>query len=117
MYELRNHTPHPVTLVLADGSTAELAPSPPTPRCVVRRVPDGRAETARGLVPLTRTDLTGTVTDEPPDTPGVLRIVARGVVEALPDRGDLVFPDDLVRDEHGRVVACRALGRVRRPEG
>lgn len=113
MHELRNHTPHPVTVLLADGTALDLPPQPPTPRYAVRRDADGTVETALGTVRLTRTDLVGSVTDVPPPAAGVLRIVARVVVEALPGRPDLVFPDDLVRDADGRVIACRALGRVR----
>ena len=117
MYELRNHTPHPVRVVLGEGGSVELPPESPTPRCVVRRVPDGLATTIHGVLPLTRTDLSGEVIDLPPVRPEVLCIVARAVVEALPDRSDLVFPDDLVRDAAGRVVGCRSLGRIRQLPG
>lgn len=40
------------------------------------------------------------------DSPGVL------VAEALPERGDLLFPVDLVRDDGGQIIGCRALGQV-----
>lgn len=112
MHELSNHTPHPITVVLVDGTQVRLPSCPPIPRYTVERSPDGVVETVHGRVPLTRTQATGAVIDLPPVTPGVLRIVARGVAEALPERADLAFPDDLVRDDDGRVLACRALGRI-----
>jgi hypothetical protein len=112
MHELRNHTPHDITLVLADGTRVTLPPCPPTPRTEVRRDEAGLAGTVHGTVPMTLTRVTGTVLDLPPRTPGVLRIVSRGVAEAVPERDDLVFPDRQVRDERGRVVAAEALGRI-----
>jgi hypothetical protein len=34
------------------------------------------------------------------------------VAEAVPDRDDLVFPDDIVRDATGAVIGCHALTAV-----
>lgn len=36
------------------------------------------------------------------------------VVEAYPERRDLVFPYREVRDNAGRVIGCAALGRTAR---
>jgi hypothetical protein len=47
----------------------------------------------------------------PPPTADVWHVVSQLVVNALPDRSDLLFPVDLVRDEFGNVVGCRALAR------
>jgi hypothetical protein len=41
-----------------------------------------------------------------------LYIVSRVVAEAARDRDDLVVPDNVIRDDQGRVIACRALARV-----
>ena len=38
-------------------------------------------------------------------------VLSRVVKTALPDRDDLVVPDELVRDDAGRVVGCRRLSR------
>ena len=110
---LRNHTPHPLVVELDGRVRLVLAPQPPTPRAVVSREPDGILRTPAGPVRLTRTATTGQVVDLPPPLPGVLLVVARAVAEAA-GRDDLAFPDELVRDPDGNVVACRALGRVRR---
>lgn len=45
----------------------------------------------------------------PAPTDGVLFIVSGMVKAAMPDRKDLLCPDQLVRDEGGRVIGCRAL--------
>ena len=50
--------------------------------------------------------------DLPDPVPGVLLIVSRMVAEHTAGRDDLVFPDDLVRDESGAVTGCRRLGRT-----
>lgn len=39
-------------------------------------------------------------------------IVSRMVAVAAPERDDLLFPDDIVRDSGGRVVGCRAWGAI-----
>ena len=40
---------------------------------------------------------------------GTVYITSRTVAEHFPERTDLVWPDDLVRDAEGRVVAARRL--------
>jgi hypothetical protein len=39
-------------------------------------------------------------------------VVSSIVAQAVPDRRDVFVPARPVRDEKGRIVACRALGRV-----
>ena len=108
---IRNHTPHVVVIVLPDGSTVAVPPRRPTPRLVVERTADGVARTDTADIPLTRTRVNNVVVDLPAPTPGTLLIVAQPIVAACPDRDDLVFPDEQVRDERQRVVGCRSLGR------
>jgi len=45
------------------------------------------------------------------DEPDVYYIVSQLVKSALPDRDDLLVPAEVVRDETGRIVGCRSLGR------
>ncbi|QPL06691.1 hypothetical protein ID810_10340 [Actinomyces respiraculi] len=45
----------------------------------------------------------------PDPRPGVLYVTSRVVAEHHPNRTDLVWPDDLVRDAAGQVVAARRL--------
>ncbi|MCL4217714.1 MAG: hypothetical protein KJ052_12020 [Candidatus Hydrogenedentes bacterium] len=101
-----NLTPHPV-VVLCDGQQHSLAPLLPTPRVAVRRVQTG---TLHGI-PLSRI-VYGHVENLPGSAPGRYYLVSRIVAEALPQRKDLLFPDDLVRDAHGNVVGCRAFGHI-----
>lgn len=109
--EVVNLTPHIVRLV-GDGVTVELAPAGPPARVVLRpdRV-DGAVRIGPLMVPLKRTAASPAVTGVPPRSPGVLLIVARAVAEALPDRDDLFYPHDTLRDDRGVVVGCRSLAR------
>lgn len=109
--ELINLTPHVVRLV-GDEAEVELAPAGPPARVVLRpdRV-DGEVRVGPLVVPLKRTAASPLVTGVPDRKPGVLFIVARAVAEALPDRDDLVYPHDTVRDDRGVVIGCRSLAR------
>ena len=51
----------------------------------------------------------GAVTGLPELHPGVLLIVSALVRTALPDRKDLASPVDVIRDEKGVILGCRAL--------
>lgn len=59
-------------------------------------------------IPLVRKALTGDVNKILPQEEGVYYIVSLPVAQAL-RRADLLVPDDLVRDEQGRVIGCRRL--------
>jgi hypothetical protein len=65
----------------------------------------------------------GEVTGLPKPEQGTLLIVSKMVSDACPERTDLVWPGDPVRDDAGRVIGCRCLHRrgagspiVRRPK-
>lgn len=111
---LRNLTPHTISIELADGSCRDLRAEFPTPRCTIVREPVGPVVTDVGEIVLVTTRLLGHVDDLPERSAHTILVVARQVAEAAPDRDDLVFPDDLVREPNtGRVLRCRALGRLR----
>ena len=121
-----NLTPHPVNLHLADGRVVTIDPALPeeeVPRLVIS---DGQA-TALAVagpdgesmpVPV---KVGGRVTaiDPPlPDPqPGVLYVTSRVVAEHCPQRDDLAWPHELVRDTAGRPVGARGLATVGPPPG
>ncbi len=51
----------------------------------------------------------GAVTGLPDPKPHTLYIVSTVVQAACPERKDLVAPHDVVRDDAGRVIGCRAF--------
>ena len=40
---------------------------------------------------------------------GIFYVVSRLVLAAHPERDDLLVPNELVRDEKGRILGCRSL--------
>lgn len=104
---LRNLTPHAVTIELPHGPLCLRPDGDPIRVPILRRrvgalphvydeIPVHTTETARPAV-------------LPPLTAGVFLVVARAVAEAHPERGDLLYPDELIRDPAGAVVGCGAL--------
>ena len=103
---LRNLTPHRLCVIDSNGAAVlDLAASKPAARIAQ----DVVAETTLDGV-LIRTIRYGIPTDLPDPVAGTVLVVARVVAQQI-SRDDLVFPDEEVRDEAGRVVGCRALAR------
>lgn len=125
-----NLTPHTVTFWNGERPILDIAPCENPPRCDVKRVTvgtislahpcqicqgcpgtDGFCDDPETSIRLTKTEF-GDVQNLPDPESGTIFIVSRAVAEACPDRKDLFFPDDTVRDEQGRIVGCKALASV-----
>lgn len=102
MTKLVNLTPHPVTVVGTDEIVMLTIP----PSGQVLRLPEitSPAGNVEG-VPLVRKSL-DPAAELPPREEGVYYIVSLPVAQAV-RREDFLVPDDVVRDEEGRVVGCR----------
>lgn len=61
-------------------------------------------------IPITESQF-GEVEDLPDQTEGQLLVVSRLVLSACPDRKDLLVPNELARDENGRIIGARSLAR------
>jgi hypothetical protein len=110
MATLMNLTPHEVVLVR--GETRLVVP----PSGTVARVASDRRVAATievdGLrVPINEV-VFGQVENLPDPAEGVFYVVSALVARALPERQDLLVPDDTLRDERGQIVGARALARV-----
>lgn len=100
-----NLTPHAINLHRQDGSITVFEPSGKVARVDARRFQRG----ALCGAPVYQVEY-GQITDLPdPTSINTIYIVSRIVREAARDRGDLVVPDDLVRDANGAVIGCRAF--------
>lgn len=109
---LINLTPHTITLVGTGGATETIQPSGPPARVTLASdIPDGVVEVGSMDVPLVRTARTSEVTGLPEPQDGVLYVVSRQVVEAMPERKDLVFTHLAVRGAGNQIIGCRALAR------
>lgn len=121
---LVNLTDHDINIDLGDGLMLVL---PKKPGRVCRLlISDGRAETIRVQDPLHPDDdgryhtvgvavggaWIGISPALPAPRPGVLYVTSRVVAEHFPERDDLAWPNDLIRDADGRVVAARGLARL-----
>lgn len=107
---LVNLTPHPLVLVLDSGETRELPAADEPARVVDRRTAQRVVDTETGPVDVADVSAGSEVVGLPPARDGVLLVVSRVTATAV-RRADIVFPLDEVRDEAGRIVGCRALGR------
>ena len=100
---LINLTPHPVVIRSPGWDEIVVQPS----GVVARLREDTIKAVERGNL-LVRTKHTGQIVGLPPQSDDTLLIVSMPVALAA-RRPDVVCPDDLIRDDQGRVVACAAL--------
>lgn len=117
---LRNLTAHEIVLHAEDGTRLHLPAAPAVPR-LIRAGGTTTALTVQAVdgtahpVTLTVGDrVTGLEPALPEPEEGVLLVTSRVVASFRPDRTDLVWPDDLLRDEAGRVVGARRLAALPR---
>ncbi|MCY9532959.1 hypothetical protein M5X04_26985 [Paenibacillus alvei] len=103
-----NLTPHTIN-IMSDGSDGEITsiPSSGEARATTTREHYG---TINGIQ-IYRTSF-GAVQGLPKPQKDTIYIVSSITAQAVPDRDDVFIPDDIVRDEQGRVIGCRALGRI-----
>ena len=113
LVELINLTPHPLTLIGPDGAVLlNQAPDGPMARCTEDRQDVGTVPLPCGAAVPLRTVGFGAVTALPAPRAGVLYVVSRATAEAA-GRDDVVYPDEQVRDDSGRIIGCRALARAK----
>ena len=126
-YRLVNLNPHEVVLI-GDGQQLVLPRSGTVPRLVLgggTTVTVGALGAGGGTgeetpVTLSLTYGEGLVGLDPPlpdPQPGVLYVTSRVVAEHCPQRDDLAWPHELVRDTAGRPVGARGLATVGPPPG
>lgn len=106
---VRNYTPHRTLRLLGAAGGVDL-PQEGLARCDESVTADGHWDDAHTLPRL----LVGyrQVTGLPEPEPRTVLLVSQLVVRALPDRTDLAFPYDLVRDTDGTVTGFRTLARL-----
>ena len=54
----------------------------------------------------------GEVKNIPEEEEGVVYIVSSLVAQRVPERMDVFIPNESVRDEKGRIIGCKSLGRI-----
>jgi hypothetical protein len=105
---LVNLTPHEVTLVDDQGNvTLVVKPEETSARVQSER----KSFLVPGLGQVNQVVL-GEVSGLPEYQYGVWLIVSRMVAERLPERADLIIPDETVRDSQGKIVGCKSFATM-----
>ncbi len=103
-----NMTPHPIQILGESNNRQirEIPASGKTIRLASKTVSTGNLDG----IPVSRT-IFGDPVGLPEEEAGTYYIVSQLVISACRDRGDLLVPADVVRDDDGRIIGCRSLGR------
>ena len=101
-----NLTPHSVVIV-REGGNITIPASGTLARVAARTATVGEIDG----IPVTSTEF-GEVEGLPAPTPGTAYVVSSIVASRVPDREDVFIPNESVRDENGRIIGCRSLGRI-----
>lgn len=109
--DLVNLTPHTINVALPSGEWVELPPSGPPARLEVDRQQVGRILIGEDTVPVYATVFGDCDGLPPPDNSHIL-IVSRVVAEHFPSRHDLIFPDEVIRNEKGVIIGLSSFGVV-----
>jgi hypothetical protein len=107
MIKIINTTPHPVNLILQDGKEIVFHPEFLV-RVKSETISSGNISWHGQEIPLTRT-LWGHVEGLPELKEDVLYIVSQLIKDRLPDRKDLLVPSEIVRNDKGHIIGCKAF--------
>jgi len=112
MARLVNLTSHEISFLdSADAEPWLVLPSEGQARASERREYIDNLLIGDIKVPVNKVVL-GNTTGLPEPQSGVVYVVSRLIAEAHPERGDLFFVDETVRDGQGRIVGCKSLTKV-----
>jgi len=103
-----NLTPHAINFVGEDGSELfEIVSDGVVARVATESVTIGNVNG----IPVKKT-MFGEVDDLPEPRPNTVYIVSSLVAQRCKDREDVFIPNESVRDEKGRVIGCKSLGKI-----
>ena len=109
MVEIRNFTPHSLTVLDAAGVPVSF-PSLGVARCSQSVEVVGLVDASSTSFSISRQVISSVVTGLPEVQDGVRFVVSRLVAEALRgQRDDLLIPGTLIRDDQGKVVGCQGF--------
>lgn len=100
-----NYTPHVINIIYV-GETITILPEPEAIR--LEQI-DGEPEIIGDIAVKNRKYGEGNL---PEFNPFVGLIVSQMVAAEFPERSDLFYPGDLVRDDKGNIIGCKNLCRV-----
>jgi len=106
MKNIKNLTPHPLTIV-GEGGTLQVPTSGQIARLAVTRTALDPVLIDGVTLPVSRPSL-GEITGLPPAEEGVILIVSALVAEAA-NRADIFSPGELLRSQEGAVIGAKGL--------
>lgn len=110
--KLVNLTPHAINFVDETGRPlVTIEPSGNLARVTAHTVTTGEVTVGEITLPVTGTTY-GEIEGLPAPEEDTIYIVSSIVASRCPDRTDVFIPNESVRDEKGRIVGCKSLGRV-----
>lgn len=108
MKQIKNLTPHAVNILIDNDESITIEPEGVIARCDQTNAPAGYIKTEYGNIQLSKTWF-GKVYDLPTQEKDTCYIVSRLVMQACPERNDLLVPNEIVRDEGGNIIGCKSL--------
>lgn len=102
-----NLTPHSISFFKGDGSTVEVPTSGTIARLTTQTIQTADIDG----IPVTET-VYGEIEGLPAPVKGNVYIVSSLVAQRVPDRDDVFIPAESVRDDQGRIIGCKSLGRI-----
>lgn len=103
-----NLTPHDVTIINEDNKVT-IAPSGIVARVSAKTVYTG--EILNDLIPISKTEY-GEIENLPDPIEDTCFIVSSLVAQRVRERTDIFIPNESVRDDKGRIIGCKSLGRI-----
>lgn len=122
VHTLVNLSPHEVVLWDEDDERVVLPPATVVPRLILGggemtciRATGSTSEPVVEVTVAHGERLLGLDPPLPGPQPGVLYVTSRVVAEHCPERRDLAWPHELIRDESGRPIGARGLAMRKAP--
>ena len=112
--KIMNLTPHALTIISGENNMQKLVvePSGIVARVAAHTENIGNITTDDGFtIPLTTT-VFGEVENLPSPEEGVVYVVSSLVAGRVPDRKDVLIPNESIRDDKGRIIGCLSLGKI-----
>lgn len=106
MKKIINLTPHTINFITEVG-TINIQPSGTVARLSTKTVTTGEING----IPVTET-VFGEIEDLPEPETDTIYIVSSLVASRCQSRKDVFIPNESVRDDQGRIIGCKSLGRV-----
>lgn len=108
MTRIMNMTPHTINFVTEDGAPLmAVEPSGTIARVSVKTETIGEI----AGIPVTKS-VYSDIVDLPAPQEGVVYVVSSLVAQRCVDRDDVYIPNESVRDNQGRIIGCKSLGKV-----